>query len=189
MVREDIELIVAVPLEEGESKYEYQAPSTDKKMMYFHNLVSVFEEFAETIKLDMEDVDFDFKLINEVNIRVDKRKDYYIIFHDTKLNEVREAALTAFWILKFKPFLITKHEEDQRELNINCSFAAYVILSAVREYICRKYGGDKTFSINDEEYLQRFRYSLKYWDLSKESLMMIAETLCENTVHKKGEQK
>lgn len=179
-------MIAAVSLAEGGLKYEYQAPSSDNKMMYFRNLVSVFEEFAETINLDMEDVDFDFKLMNEINIRVDKRKDYYIIFHDTRLNEVREAALTAFWILKFKPFLITENEENQRELNINCGFAAYVILSAVREYISRKYGGDKTFKIDDEEYLERFRYSLKYWDLSKESMMMIAETLCENTVHKKG---
>ena len=176
-------MIVEVSLDGGGVRYEYQAPSPNEKLTYFRNLVSVFEQFAETINLNIEDVDFDFKLMNEVNIRVDKRKDYYIIFHDTKLNEVREAALTAFWILKFKPFLVTKHEEDQKELNINCGFAAYLILSAVREFICRKYGGDKTFSINDEEYLQRFRYSLKYWDLSKESMMMIAETLCENTVH------
>lgn len=180
-------MIAAVSSNDGSIKYEYQSPSPDKKMTYFRNLVSIFEEFAETVELDMEDVDFDFKLINEVNLRVDKRKDYYIIFHDTVLNEVREAALTAFWILKFKPFLITNHEKDQRELNINCGFAAYVILSAVREYICRKYGGDKSFEIRDGEYLSRFKYSLKYWDLSKESMMMIAETLCENTVHKKGE--
>ena len=169
-------MIATVSLDGGGVKYEYQAPSIEKKMTYFKNLVSVFVDFAKTVNLNMEDVDFDFKLINEVNIRVDKRKDYYIIFHDTTLNEVREAALTAFWIIKFKPFLITKHEEDQRELNVNCGFAAYVILSAVREFICRKYGGDKTFEIKDEA----------YWDLSKESMMMIAETLCENTVHKKG---
>lgn len=179
-------MIVAVSLENGAMTYKYKAPSKNDKMLYFKNLVSVFEQYAQTANIDMETIDFDFKLMNEVNIRVDKRKDYYIIFHDTYLNEVREAALTAFWILKFKPFLITKHAEEQRELNINCGFAAYLILSAVREYIYRKYGGDKTFRIDDEEYLQRFRYSLKYWDLSKESMMMIAETLCENTVHKKG---
>lgn len=168
---------------DGTKTYKYQAPSKEQKLLYFQNLVSVFEEYAEAAGIDMETVEFDFKLMNEVNIRVDKRKDYYIIFHETNLNEVREAALTAFWILKFKPFLIANPIENQCELNINCGFAAYVILSAAREYISIKYGGDKTFAIYDEEYLQRFRYSLKYWDLSKESLMMIAETLCENTVH------
>ncbi len=147
----------------------------------------MFEAYAKVAGVNTENVQFDFKLVNEINIRVDKRRDYYMIFHGTILNEVREAALVAFWILKFKPFLITNPKEEvQCELNINCGFAAYMILSASREYISRKYGDDKCFSIDDEEYLQRFRYSLKYWDLSKESMMMIAETLCENTIHKKG---
>ena len=172
---------------DGTKTYRYQAPSKEQKLLYFQNLVDVFGQYAESADINKEDVEFDFKLMNEVNIRVDKRKDYYIIFHETCLNEVREAALTAFWILKFKPFLLKNPSETQRELNINCGFAAYLILSAVREYISRKYGGDKTFAIYDEKYLERFRYSLKYWDLSKESLMMIAETLCENTVHKKDE--
>lgn len=174
--------------ENGQKTFRYQAPSKESKMLYFKHLVDIFQEYADTAGIDAENVEFDFKLMNEVNIRVDKRKDYYIIFHDTNLNEVREAALTAFWILKFKPLLITKHSENECELNINCGFAAYIILSAVREYISRKYGGDKTFEINDKEYLRRFRYSLKYWDLSKEALMMLAETLCENTVHTEEEE-
>lgn len=171
--------------EDGKKTYKYQAPSAEQKMLYFSNMVDMFEEYAEVAGIDTTNIQFDFKLVNEINIRVDKRRDYYLIFHSTILNEVREAALIAFWILKFKPFLITNPIEDQCELNINCGFAAYMILSAAREYISRKYGEDKTFSINDEEYLSRFRYSLKYWDLSKEALMMIAETLCENTIHKK----
>lgn len=173
---------------DGKKTYKYQPPSKEEKQQYFQNLVSIFEEYAEAAGIDMNSIEFDFKLMNEVNIRVDKRKDYYMIFHETNLNEVREAALTAFWILKFKPFLITDPRGEQCELNVNCGFAAYVILSAAREYISRKYGGDKTFSIDDEGYLQRFKYSLKYWDLSKEALMMLAETLCENTVHIEGEE-
>lgn len=180
-------MIVEVTNDAGTRTFKYQPPSKLQKMMYFEGLVGLFEEYAETSQIDMETIEFDFKLMNEIYIRVDKRKDYYLLFHETHLNEVREAALTAFWILKFKPFLITKQSKDQCELNINCGFAAYVILSAVREYISRKYGEDNTFAIYDEEYLTRFQYSLKYWDLSKESLMMIAESLCEKTVHKKDE--
>ena len=180
-------MISEIMLEDGTKEYTYQAPSKEEKLMYFQNLVCVFEQFSKAAGIDVNSIEFDFKLMNEINIRVDKRKDYYIIFHGTRLNEVREAALTAFWILKFKPFLIIERPEDKSELNINCEFAAYFILAAVREYIYRKYGVSKTFSIDDEEYLVRFKYSLKYWDLSKESMMMIAETLCENTVHKKGE--
>lgn len=174
---------------DGKKSYRYQPPSKEEKLHYFLNFVCIFEEYAEAAGIDMDSIEFDFKLMNEVNIRVDKRKDYYMIFHETSLNEVREAALTAFWILKFKPFLITNPSGEHCELNVNCGFAAYVILSAAREYIARKYDGNMTFSIEDEEYLKRFRYSLKYWDLSKEALMMLAETLCEKTVHKEGGEK
>lgn len=181
-------MIVEFIGEDGKKRYEYKPPSKENKLIYFQDTVDMFERYAKVAGIDVKNIQFDFKLVNEINIRVDKRKDYYLIFHGTVLNEVREAALVAFWILKFKPFLITQPTNEQCELNINCGFAAYVILSAAREYISRKYGDDKCFAIDDEKYLARFKYSLKYWDLSKEAVMMIAETLCENTVHKKDEQ-
>lgn len=180
-------MIVPVKLEDGTTEFRYQPQSSEQKLLYFKNMMSIFEDYAKAAEIDMETIQFDFKLINEINVRVDKRKDYYVIFHGTHLNEIREAALTAFWILKFKPFLITEQSGRQCELNINCGFAAYVILSAARESIQQRYGEDKNFKINDKKYLSRFRYALKYWDLSKEAMMMIAETLCENTIHQKEE--
>lgn len=171
---------------DGNKQYEYKAPSKEQKKKYFDDLIEMFEDYAESKDFDIESVEYDFDLINEIYIRVDKRKDYYMVFHKTKLNEIREAALTAFWILKFNPFLIIGEEQRNVQLNINDGFAAYVILSAAGEYISRKHGEDKTFLITDEQFLKRFKYSLKYWDLSKESLMMIAESLCENTIYEKG---
>lgn len=168
--------------EDGNRQYEYKVPSKEYKKKYFDDLIEMFEDYTESKDFDAESVEYDFELINEIYIRVDKRKDYYWIFHKTKLNEIREAALTAFWILKFKPFLIIDQEKCRMEFNVNTGFAAYIILSAAGEYISRIYGEGKTFEIKDEEFLTRFRYSLKYWDLSKESLMMIAESLCENTI-------
>lgn len=164
--------------EDGEKTYVYQDPPNNVKEEYFHKLVSLFKDYAQTNKIEDANIEFDFKLINEINIRVDKRRDYYIIFHDeTHLSEVREAALMAFWILKFKPFLITSEKAKDLNFNVNCGFAAYIILSAVREDIEREYHGKKELSIN-KDYVKKLQYALKYWDLSKEALMLIAETLC-----------
>lgn len=161
--------------------YMYQPPEMKEKESRFWKLIGLFEEFAKSNEIDYLKIEFDFKLINEINIRVDKRRDYYIIFHkETYLSEVREAALLAFWILKFKPFLVKSEDGSDNNLNINCAFAGYIILSAVSEYIHRESNGEKKFAVSSE-YLDKLEYALKYWDLSKESLMLIAETLCNVT--------
>lgn len=165
----------------GTLVYEYQEPEKSEKEKRFRDLINIFREYAESSGIDELEIEFDFKLINEINIRVDKRKDYYIVFHkETYLNEVREFALLAFWVLKFKPFLITSEDGKDYNLNINCGFAAYIILAAVDEYIHRKSDGKKKLAVT-KEYLEKFKYALKYWDLSKEALMLIAETLCSVT--------
>lgn len=171
-------MIVEAKGKNGEKIHKYEGPSNKKKKELFDKLISTFGDYLNSNGIEVHKVEFDFKLINEINIRVDKRRDYYIIFHDeTYINEVRETALIAFWILKFKPFLITSQEGKDYNFNINCGFAAYLILSSVSEYIERESKGKKEISIN-EEYLKKLKYALKYWDLSKESLMLLAETLC-----------
>ncbi len=157
--------------------FVYEPPKRNVKEERFKKLVSLFYNYAQDNGIDSK-IECNFKLINEINIRVDKRADYYIIFHkETYLNEVREAALLAFWIIKFKPFLVASEDGNDYNVNINCGFAAYIILGAVSEYIEREYEGKKQLKLSDE-YLKKLQYALKYWDLSKEALMLIAETLC-----------
>lgn len=164
---------------EDKAIYVYKDPGNEEKKEFFDGLISVFKRYANDNGIDTSKVEFDFKLINEIFIRVNKREDYYIIFHEeTYLSEVRKVALIAFWLLKFKPFLITSDEGRDYNLNINCGFAAYIMLSAVSEDIEREYKGEKILSI-DKEYLKKLRYAFKYWDLSKEAVMLIAETLCK----------
>ena len=165
----------------GKKIYVYEPPKLEEKEKKFKKLIELFYKFAEGEGIDHSKVEFDFKLINELNIRVDKRKDYYIIFHkETYLSEVRESALLAFWILKFKPFLIESKDGRDNSLNINCAFAQYILLSAVSECIHRESNGKEKFKVNDK-YLDKLGYAFKYWDLSKEALMLIAETLCTIT--------
>lgn len=170
----------------GNKIYVYQEPYENKKQDFFNTLINTFTDYAESNDIDISKVEFDFKLINEINIRVDKRRDYYIIFHkETYLNEVRESALIAFWVLKFKPFLIASEKGSDYNLNINCGFAAYIMLSSVSEYIDREFQSKKELYVT-EEYLKKLNYALKYWDLSKEALMLIAETLCGSVKDKEN---
>jgi hypothetical protein len=162
----------------GNVIYTYDPPEVIEIEKRFKSVIALFKDYAQREEIDTTKIDFDFKLINEMNIRVDRRKDYYVIFHnETYLSEVREAALVAFWILKFKPFLVVSKDGSDNSININCGFAQYILLSAVGEWIHRESKGKKKFKVN-EEYLDKLGYAFKYWDLSKEALMLIGETLC-----------
>lgn len=162
----------------GQKIYTYKQLENQEMKKLFNDLIQLLKDFANANSIDFAKINYNYKLVNQINIRVDKRKDYFIIYHDeTYINEAREAALLAYWVVKFKPFYIISDDAIDYNININCAFAAYIIFSAVSEYIDRD--SKKTQKLNiTEAYRDKFLYALKYWDLSKESLMLIAETLC-----------
>lgn len=164
----------------GQKIHKYVHPDKQVQFESFMRLSEVFDRYLQSQTISMENVCIDKRLVNEAFVRVDKRKDYFLIFHDeTYINEIREAALLAYWIIKFKPFTINSNDVTDYRVNLNCGFAAFIILSVVNEY----YKREKKAKLDlDKEYLHKFQYALKFWDLSKESMMFIAETLCQNKI-------
>jgi hypothetical protein len=180
-------LIEEIQKDNGKKIYKYKEPSCEEKFAYLTNISDIFYDYLESLGFDKDKVSADYRLISEVFIRVDKRKDYFVIYHDeTYINAVREAALLAYWILKFKPFMITSANESDYNVNINCGFAAYVIFCAVDECVRRRTQGKQSIELS-EDYIEKFKYALKFWDIGKEAMMLIAETLCEHVMHTKGE--
>lgn len=180
-------MIEEIQKENGKNIYKYKEPSREEKFEYLADMSEIFYDYLDSLEFDKQKVTLDYKLINEVFIRIDKRKDYFLIYHDqTYINEVREAALQAYWILKFKPFTINSSEQVDYNLNINCGFAAYVIFCAIDEFIKRQTKGKQRLQLSDE-YIEKFKYALKFWDIGKEAMMLIAETLCEHAISNKGE--
>ena len=162
----------------GQKIYTYKQLESSEMKKLCNDLIKLSKDFAIATGVDVSKLNFNYKLLNQINIRVDKRKDYFIIYHDeTYINEAREAALLAYWIVKFKPFYIVSDDIQDYNININCAFAAYIIFSAVSEYIDRDSNHLQKLKITSS-YRDKLSYALKYWDLSKESLMLIAETLC-----------
>lgn len=181
-------MIVEKLNEDGTKVYKYQEPYRKEKFTYFQELSEIFYDYLESLNMDRDRVILDYKLVNEIFIRIDKRKDYFIIYHDeTHVNEVREAALLAYWVLKFKPFLIKAKEQEDYNKDINCGFAVFVVLSAVTECLKRKFG-EKTELHLSETYIEKMKYAFKFWDISKEAMMFIAETLNEHAMEVVGEK-
>ena len=153
----------------------------EEQFQYFVSLSDIFQDYLDSQSISKDKICVDKRLVNEIFIRIDKRKDYFVIFHDeTYINEIREAALLAYWIIKFKPFNIAADKLSDFKVNINCGFAEYIILDAVNECYKRKTGKEITLN---REYIQKLAYALKHWDISKEALMLVAETLCEHVMY------
>ena len=172
--------IVEVKDKNGNKTYKYKCPEWEVIYEELSELMDNFEKFVSKCKgLSFNDIIVDKVLLSEVLIRVDKRKDYFIIYHDTTyINEIKEAALTAYWLTKLKPFRI---KSDNMELYkkfrfINEAFSSFILYGVIKEVSCRT--NNMVFSIS-KEYNKRIIYGLKFWDLSKESLMLVAESLCE----------
>lgn len=157
----------------------YLSPKEEILKNKSNELIKQFIKYAQSVGLSSDNVSIQRTLLPRIILRVDKRESYFMIFHDqTHINEIKQAALTAYWILKLKPFMIITGDPElsYKYCRINEGFAAFYLLSACKEY-SRKNGSlvkDISPRLIDE-----LMYAFTYWDLSKESCILISETIGE----------
>lgn len=164
--------------ENGRIVYKYRQPDEEILFEKVQSLLDTFGVFVEMHKdIEIGDFEANIVLLTEALVRIDKRRDYFMIFHDdTDMNEIKEAALLAYWILKFKPFSVKNEGVEKKYRQINEAFAVFVIYSVIKEVSERN--SDMKFSIS-KGYNAKIIYAFKFWDLSKEAIMLVAESLCE----------
>lgn len=172
--------------ENGDKVYQYEGLSEDVLYDKISELADILDKYVSKLKdIDLEDLRLDEALVGEAYTRVDKRRDYFVVFHDdTQMNELKETALLVYWLLKFKPIRIVNNELQNVYPYINENFAVFLIYSTVKEETTRN--PDMIFTVS-KGYTEKLSYALKYWDLDKEALMLVMESLCEGMTVKKGD--
>ena len=134
------------------------------------------KDFPENVKYHIS-----YVALADIIIRVDKRKAYYMCFHDMDINECKEVALYAYWILKLRPFAITDttYLRNLDACCINESFAIYLI-GLVLELTHRiKY----TKNIK-ESYSRFLEYSFRFRNFSIDSFIVLVESISTETLEK-----
>jgi hypothetical protein len=146
-------------------------------------LVRVFEKRFNhflTLKNFPVDVQIEISVFDLVDIinRVDKRKAYYAYFHTMEINECKEVALYAYWILKLKPFRITdKRYRDQPEIcNLNEAFAIYLI-GSILYYTTRLVPNARA----KDSYYKLLEYSFRFRSFTIDSLIVLVESMNTET--------
>ena len=109
----------------------------------------------------------------EIFERIEKRRVYFHIYYDgCKMGELNEGALLCFWIVKLHPFFCPKLPVDI----LNVKIALYLFNSMV-SYIAQK---TNRKALVTPQIVKDLYYSFRFRDISKESIMLLAECLVQN---------
>ena len=130
-----------------------------------------------------EDIDFNisFYSLIDIIIRVDKRKAYYHCFHSMEINECKEAALYAYWILHLRPFTITdkRYTANSVACTINEAFAVFLI-----GFILESTERIKQTPNLKKDYIQLLDYSFRFRNFSIDSFVVLVESIGTDTLER-----
>lgn len=177
--------IEEIRIDDETKSYQYVKPAREILWRRFSSLMDRLESWVSLLPdLNFEkNISVNGRAWGEMIIRVDKRSDYFLIFHEqTHISEIKKVALYVYWILKFRPICVinVNVETASKYSCINETFAMYILYSVLREEASRK----KTIFAPSAEYTRRLAYAFKFWDISKEAFILIAETLAESMLNK-----
>jgi hypothetical protein len=147
-------------------------------------------------EIEKTNLTYEEDVIIEIVERVRMRKLYFYTYHDIMppddSNELKEAALYAFWILKLHPFRWKTEYKGSREhpisnYELNARIALGLFIKGLKLYadsktlLALKTRKSDSFIASIErssyEVIETLYYSFRYRDWSKEALMDLAESM------------
>ncbi len=171
-------LMLVEQIVDGKKQIVYQYPDIEILHKQCNDLLRTFFRYAGCHGLNSEDIYIQYALILQTILRVDMRKDYILCFHKTYINEIKQAAFTAYWILKFKPFMVYGTALNcYKYRRINEGFAAFYIISSLNQVATEK---GTTIGDLSNRLAKEIMYGLTYWNLSRQSIVLLAETIGES---------
>ena len=132
-------------------------------------MIQLMGNLSNVLGVDTKEITISDDVLIEIIERVEKRRIYFHIFYNgCEMGELNEGALLCFWIVKLHPFYHPKINSN----TLNAKIAICLFTNAVYYY------SEKTKKERriPEQFINDLYYSLMYRDISKESLMVLAES-------------
>lgn len=146
---------------------------TDDILFLFSDFVGSVEKTGEW---DSEAIKINHDRVTMMAQRIEKRKEYYKMFHDgSKISEPRYFGLLIYWTLRLQPCFVEtgKPTDKENSIGINESFAYWLFVT-----IMNRLGAVRNVPyLPSEDLKKRIKYAFTYWDLSKESMMLMMDLL------------
>ena len=164
--------------------YSYQRPPDHElieSIRYFDEEIAYFIHYVLGYGKNIQYSVCGLDIIDAI-IRVDKRLDYFRIFHDVEINECKEAALYAYWIVKFRPIKII----DDGHINelgfndqVNEMFAIHHLISVLSGAgKIKPWDGSEGVDITiQNSFLQDLCYSFRFRNFTIDSMIVMADSI------------
>ena len=109
-------------------------------------------------------------IMYEIIERIEKRRIYFHIYYNgCKMGELNEGALMCFWIMKLTPF----HFDGISSNILNAKIALCLFMNMLHYQTQKE---NKILNIT-ENMVNDIYYSFRFRDLTKEAIMILAESL------------
>lgn len=155
-------------------------------------LQALQEEFDEYLQYGLgyrkdQYVIFGVDIIDTI-IRFDKRKAYFEYFHDMKINDVKKAALLAYWIVKFRPVKIIDNvlKNQKAHVNVNEKLAINHLLAAlVRKGKIKLWDGTEGVKIEESKFFDDLSYSFRFRNVPIDVMIVLADSITTDSFKEK----
>ena len=138
-------------------------------------IIKLLKNISSVLGIDSTEIIKADDVLIEIIERVEKRRVYFHIFYNgCEMGELNEGALLCFWITKLHPFYHPKINSNI----LNAKIAICLFTNAIY------YHSEKTRKDHGipEHFIKDLYYSLKYRDISKEALMLLAESFSKEKI-------
>jgi len=155
----------------------YAPPSFEYLKSRRSRVSEMIGSFATFMKMNKTDFRIDPQLLDDVNMRVHQRLEYYLFFHGTHLEQSRQAASFAYWILRYRPLAALVWGE---EYDVNAYFAYYVLFTeSLVKFLGEHPKKVQHAVINGilSEYKDNFIRGLSEYNISKGAMMLISDSI------------
>ena len=136
-------------------------------------IVKLLGNLSSVLGIDTTEITRSEDVLIDIIERVEKRRIYFHVFYNgCKMGELNEGALLCFWIVKLHPFYHPRIDSNV----LNAKIAICLFTNAIY------YHSEKTKRERriPDHFINDLYYSLVYRDISKEALMILAESFASN---------
>jgi hypothetical protein len=142
-----------------------------KTAKYLYNI-------SDIIRINNQKIITSMDMMYEIIERIEKRRIYFYIYYDgCKMGELNEGALMCYWILKLAPF----HCIGISNNILNAKIALCLFMNMIHYHTSKE-----NIKLNiTENICNDIFYGFRFRDLSKEAIMILAESLINNRVVRK----
>ena len=135
-------------------------------------LIRLMENLPSVLGTDVGRLTSSQDVLLEIFDRIEKRRVYFHVFYKgCKMGELNEGSLLCFWIAKLQPF----HHPGMDSSKLNAKISVCLFVNTIYFHSERTRQEKRI----PEHFINDLYYSLLYRDISKESLMLLAESFLD----------